>query len=117
MLLRRVAIISTIVTAGLLALCVWRFPGAKISLSLVGGDVMGLANFFLLGRVVEGLLGHGSAGKGRLAALFFFKLLVLAALFAIILTLPIHPVAFLAGLSAVAVAIVTVGLWANISIG
>jgi hypothetical protein len=117
MLIKRVAIMSTIITTGLLALCLWRFPGAKISLSLVGGDVMGLANFFLLGRMVEGLLGRGSAGKGRLAALFFFKLAALAALFAVVLALPVHPVAFLAGLSAVVVAITVAGLWANTSIG
>jgi hypothetical protein len=83
----------------------------KISLSLIGGSVIGAANFALLARAVQSLLGNGPAGKGRLAALFFFKLVVLAGIFVIILKLPIHMLAFVIGLSTTVVAVTVGGLY------
>jgi hypothetical protein len=109
MLFRRVAILCAVVTVGLLAMASWRFPGGKISLSILGGSVIGLANFFLLGRVVAALVGRGSYGKMRLTALFFLKLAALAAIFGIILAAPVDIIAFAVGLGAVVVAIIIAG--------
>lgn len=110
-MLKRVSIIAALLTAFLLALAAWRYPGVKISLSILGGSVIGLANFYLLARVVTGLLARDSTEKGRVAALFFLKLLALAAFFGILFALPINMIAFLAGFAAVMLAILIAGLY------
>lgn len=109
MILRRVLWISGVLTT-LLALGSIYYMSPKISLSLIGGGGIGAANFYLLTRAVQGLMGGEAAGKRRLAALFFFKLLVLAGVFVVILKLPVHMVAFLIGFSAIVIAIVVAGL-------
>ncbi|PIR21330.1 MAG: hypothetical protein COV45_00875 [Deltaproteobacteria bacterium CG11_big_fil_rev_8_21_14_0_20_47_16] len=113
MLLKRVSVISSLITAALLGLAWWRFPGAKISLSILCGDVIGLANFLLLSHAISALLNRDSVGKGRLVALFFLKLMALVAAFAIVLAAPIDTIAFVVGLSAVIVAIIVAGLIPN----
>lgn len=110
MILKRVLWISGILTV-ILALGSIYYMSPKISLSLIGGSVIGAANFILLARAIQMLLGDGPAGKGRLAALFFFKLVVLAGIFVIILKLPIHMLAFVVGLSTTVVAITVSGLY------
>lgn len=109
MILKRVLWISAVLT-GLLALGSIYYMSPKISLSLVGGSVMGAANFYLLSHAVHALVGDGTASKGRLVALFFFKFVALAGIFIVILKLPIHTVAFVIGISTVVVAVTTVGL-------
>lgn len=109
MILKRVLWISGVLTA-ILALGSTYYMSPKISLSLVGGGAIGAANFVLLARAVQGLLGGRTAGKGRLAALFFFKFLALALIFVAILKLPIHTVAFLVGFSTVVAAVAVAGL-------
>ncbi len=109
MILRRVLWISGILTA-ILALGSIYYMSPKISLSLVGGSGIGAANFYLLARAIQGLLGGATAGKGRLAALFFFKFLALAGVFVVIWKLPVDTVAFLIGFSTIVVAVTVGGL-------
>lgn len=109
MLLKRVLWISGVLTA-ILTLGSIYYMSPKISLSLIGGSGIGAANFVLLTRAVQGLLGGGTAGRGRLSALFFLKFLVLAGIFFVILKLPIHTLAFLAGFSTIVVAVAMSGL-------
>lgn len=111
MLFKRVAILSALLTALLIGLAAYRYPGVKISLSILGGSGIGLANFYLLARVVTGLLARESTEKGRVAALFFLKLLALAAFFGILFALPINMIAFLAGFATVMLAILIAGLY------
>lgn len=112
MILKRVLWISGVLTV-ILTLGSIYYMSPKISLSLLGGSVIGAANFYLLTRAVQALLGGGAASKRRLAALFFFKLVALAGIFVIILKLPIHTVAFLVGLSTIVVAVTIGGLLPN----
>lgn len=109
MLLKRVLWISGILTA-ILALGSTYYMSPKISLSLLGGGVIGAANFFLLARAVQALLGREAAGKRRLTALFFFKFVALAGIFVVILKLPIHTLAFITGFSTIVVAVAIGGL-------
>lgn len=109
MLLKRVMWITGVLTAILVLGSVY-YMSPKISLSLVGGSGIGAANFYLLTRAIQGLLGGGTVGKGRLSALFFLKFLALAGIFFVILKLPIHTLAFLLGFSTIVVAVAVSGL-------
>lgn len=89
----------------------WR--SAAISLSIVGGAALSFASFMLLRTLVERALRGSVAKRGLLVGAMMLKLAVIGVvLWVVILHAPVHIISFMAGLSALIVAVLVEAMYA-----
>ena len=100
-----------VVMATLASLIAWQRP---VFLGVGLGGALAAANFYALRRILQGLFQSESARDGKqavLAVLLTAKFGLLAAsIFLVVHYLPVEPLAFLAGMSTVVLAIFVEGI-------
>ena len=90
------------------------YKSLPITLSVLAGVVFNLINFRLLTRLVVALLSKESEPKKGIALRLLVKYGVLGIVLGVlVLKTPLHPAAFLVGLSALVLAIVSEALYAS----
>ena len=93
----------------LLGSVIWASPRAGISVAV--GILLALANFWLLERLVSGILNRQATSSKRLLLTFATKILILFGLIGlVVLKMPLDMAFFLLGLSCVVAGIVLEGL-------
>jgi hypothetical protein len=111
-LVRRVLIASAVLGAASAAVVGWQY-GPRSALSSAVGSVIGVANFALLARLMATVLDEANPSRARAGAMLGFKFVGLVTLVGVLVVNGyVRGGSFMAGVSAVVLAITLAGLTA-----